>query len=90
MQDLTNLCQSVICSVHCLHIKFGETSLGFNLIPMFLWIKLRGMMSETADKSTQESLNWQQSRHSRGDPDRPLLIKWWFCFSGFITNHTDW
>jgi hypothetical protein len=67
-------------------MKFGEMSFSFNLIPMFLWIKLRGMISEIADKSTQELLDWPQSRHSSNGSGRPLLIKLRLSSSRFIVS----
>jgi hypothetical protein len=67
-------------------MKFGEMSFSFNLIPMFLWIKLRGMISEIADKSTQELLDWPQSRHSSNGSWRPLLIKLRLSSSRFIVS----
>jgi hypothetical protein len=67
-------------------MKFGEMSFSFNLIPIFLWIKLRGMISEIADKSTQELLDWPQSRHSSNGSWRPLLIKLRLSSSRFIVS----
>jgi hypothetical protein len=67
-------------------MKFGEMSFSFNLIPMFLWIKLRGMISEIADKSTQELLDWPHSRHSSNGSGRPLLIKLRLSSSRFIVS----